>query len=431
MNSSFSCDFTSINQFLADTEAGGVNITLAVERCSAVCSQAWGNGNPDLSGIGVNISYIIQVVLAILFGPVYALVYRYREPLCIKDEFEKRLIALQKGFLDASAQFTIPVAVASVVRLKQSAPLYEITFLESLTSMQFMALLATSVATGIGPHQETRMKGTVIALYSVLDFCLYISIVAYLRTSKSRWESLGELSKACTAYGSNLLPGFVYFQSHNPVPKITAKEYFSWTSKRGWKFGLIVWGLVFAGMIGLVIIYFAVIALVKLFEKKKRRQGTLGFVSLGLSVGMLYYAIKMESQRNHIKAILGKEFLDDQWGFGQVVALCLWIPLLLQTIYTILKSLGLTKTEPVSDPEGRKVRPQYSKADYCLQNTTESASLPAEPRHDIDPDEIKVQPSASTKEVDPSTSFVSASPQIPPELSNETEKTVKHTGPEF
>lgn len=53
MNSSFSCDFTSINQFLANTEAGGVNITLAVERCSAVCSQAWGNGNPDLSGIGV------------------------------------------------------------------------------------------------------------------------------------------------------------------------------------------------------------------------------------------------------------------------------------------------------------------------------------------------------------------------------------------
>ncbi|KAE9977306.1 hypothetical protein EG328_002135 [Venturia inaequalis] len=352
----------------------------------------------------VNISYIIQVVLAILFGPIYALVYKYRELLCIEDEFEKRLIALQKGFLDASAQFTIPVAVASVVRLKQSAPLYEITFLESLTSMQFMALLATSVATGIGPHQETRMKGTVIALYSVLDFCLYISIVAYLRTSKSRWESLGELSKACAAYGSNLLPGFVYFQSHNPVPKITAKEYFSWTSKR---------------------------ALVKLFEKKKRRQGTLGFVSLGLSVGMLYYAIKMESQRNHIKAILGKEFLDDQWGFGQVVALCLWIPLLLQTIYTILKSLGLAKTEPVSDPEGRRVRPQCSKADYCLQNATGSASLPAEPRHDIDPDEIKVQPSASTKEVDPSTSFVSASPQIPPELSNETEETVKQTGPGF
>lgn len=77
------------------------------------------------------------------------------------------------------------------------------------------------------------------------------------------------------------------------------------------------------------------------------------------------------------------------------------------------------------------MRPQYSKADYCLQNATGSASLPAEPRQDIDPDEIKVQPSASTKEVDPSTSFVSASPQIPPELSNETEETVKQTGPGF
>jgi hypothetical protein len=58
MNYSSLCNFTSINQFLAASEAGGINITLAVQNCSGICSQAWGNGNPDLSGIGVSHSTI-------------------------------------------------------------------------------------------------------------------------------------------------------------------------------------------------------------------------------------------------------------------------------------------------------------------------------------------------------------------------------------
>jgi putative exporter of polyketide antibiotics len=46
-------------------------------------------------------------------------------------------------FLDICAQFTIREAIGSIVRLKQSAPFYEITFLDPLLTMQFLGLLFT------------------------------------------------------------------------------------------------------------------------------------------------------------------------------------------------------------------------------------------------------------------------------------------------
>jgi hypothetical protein len=280
----------------------------------------------------VNISYIIQVVLTILFGPVFALVYGLRDKLRLNGN---RLAKLQDGFLDASAQFSIPVAIATVVRLKQSAPLYEITFLQSLTSMQFLALLSTSVATGIvGIKSKSWKRVVVIVLYSLIDFGLYMALVGYLRTSKASWESLKELSKACNAYGTNLLPGFVYFQTNNPFPHITAKEYFTPFNKKGGKFAGILIGFVTAGVVGLILLFGIVVGLVMIFVEQSALG--LGLLSLGLSAGMIYFTTQMENKRTHMKRILGAEFQDDQWGFGQVLALCLWVPLLLQSLLAIL-----------------------------------------------------------------------------------------------
>jgi hypothetical protein len=41
----------------------------------------------------------------------------------------------------------------------------------------------------------------------------------------------------------------------------------------------------------------------------------------------------LEQKRRIMKAITGADFQDNEWGFGQVIAIFLWVPLLVQTLY--------------------------------------------------------------------------------------------------
>ena len=69
-----------MNDLLNQAQAGRLNITTIVTSCPDICALAWGSGNPDLSGIGANVSYILQAVLTFLCGPVLCLVYTSKEP---------------------------------------------------------------------------------------------------------------------------------------------------------------------------------------------------------------------------------------------------------------------------------------------------------------------------------------------------------------
>jgi hypothetical protein len=40
-----------------------------------------------------------------------------------------------------------------------------------------------------------------------------------------------------------------------------------------------------------------------------------------------------------MKAVTGTDFVDNQWGFGQVIAIFLWVPLLIQVLYYTCRML--------------------------------------------------------------------------------------------
>jgi hypothetical protein len=55
-----------------------------------------------------------------------------------------------------------------------------------------------------------------------------------------------------------------------------------------------------------------------------------GPVSLGLCGGMIYYTADMERKRMIMRALAGPYFQDNEWGFGQVLAWFIWVPLLIR-----------------------------------------------------------------------------------------------------
>ena len=63
-------------------------------------------------------------------------------------------------------QFTIPVAIATVTRFRQHAPIYEIAFLRSLTTIQFLSLLSTAVTAGMFEKRKGALRIAIVVLYA-------------------------------------------------------------------------------------------------------------------------------------------------------------------------------------------------------------------------------------------------------------------------
>jgi hypothetical protein len=144
-----------------------------------------------------------------------------------------------------------------------------------------------------------------------------------------------ELSGACRNYGQ-MFPWIKYIPPPGKInlPKISAKEYFNPFSKRGWRYSMTIWGLgkhcrtshryshsVFRHPCGFNVL------------RGRKARFLVIPMSLAFMIGMLEELSEMERMRSAMKDITGPDFQDNQWGFGQVIALFLWMPLCIQLVY--------------------------------------------------------------------------------------------------
>jgi len=363
MSTPNTCGFTSISDLLAQASDGAIDLASEVAQCPDVCALAWGSGNPDLSGIGANASYILQAILTFLCGILVCVVYELRATryLNLSARTQKHISDVHDTFLDINAQFSIPVAIAAVIRFHQNAPFYELAFLRALTTMQFMSLLSISVTAGLfkdeGKDFEFK-RGTkrivIIVLYGILEFGFYIGLIAGLIANQSSFTTISELSSACGAYG-HIFPWIKQLPiAHIHLPKISAKDFFNPASKSGWRFGLIITGFIIAGCLALIlaccVCYFLLYSGSKIFRGRGRWRFAAIPISLAFAIAMLVELGELERLRNIMKTVAGDDFEDNEWGFGQVIALFLWLPLILQYFYAGIRfSKGTKETTTASD----------------------------------------------------------------------------------
>lgn len=68
-NITLACNASTIDNFLDQAIADGLNVTETLIICPSVCNLAWGVGNPDISGIGVGLIILYSTCNAcILFN---------------------------------------------------------------------------------------------------------------------------------------------------------------------------------------------------------------------------------------------------------------------------------------------------------------------------------------------------------------------------
>lgn len=268
------------------------------------------------------------MILIAFFGPTFVFTYRYLSKLS-----QASAKKLQDAFLDVSAQFSIPVCIAAVVRLRQFPPFFETSFLLSLTTMQFLGLLSTALATGVcAPKKLDSRRIMIISMYLIVDFAFYIGVVAQLRTGKKSWQAIQDMGKACASYHS-IPPGFSYIQSMDLGKLFTFHSFLSFLNPLKKFFAMAAIVALVAAAIYCLVVFVAIVSEVV----KSRHPFLWGPLSLAFMIGTLYCMIMAEKKRNVLKAITSSDYQDNEWGFGQVIAMFLWAPLFIQALYYTLR----------------------------------------------------------------------------------------------
>ncbi|KAF9479041.1 hypothetical protein BDN70DRAFT_993740 [Pholiota conissans] len=306
----FSCSaFSSINDALTQANVGNLNVTTYVGSCPQVCTLPWGTGYQILPGIGVNVSYILQATLTFIFGPLFCVVYGLRNRWNIAT------------FIDTATLFSITVAAAAVARFRQHAQIYELTFLRTLTTTQFLSLLSSIVASGVFEERISELCITVLVLYGLLNFGLYVGFIRSLHTSHTGWQTLIDLERACADNGHPKLSllHIIAAKANSSTPEASV-NLSSLNSLTGWKAQLTVFGLTIAGILLMVIVLVVLLVLVAamvliLKVLASKDAGPLAFVSFGLAIGMLVELVLTVKARDAMIALTEARHEEKEWGF--------------------------------------------------------------------------------------------------------------------
>ncbi|KAH6690198.1 hypothetical protein BKA61DRAFT_625790 [Leptodontidium sp. MPI-SDFR-AT-0119] len=381
-NETLPCDsFDSLTTMILAVSVSQINVTAQIQSCPGLCALAWGNGNPDFSGVGANLSWIFQAILTILLGPLLSICL-FLEALCPGGREGPRIEAVHKDFLMASALVTIPVTFASTIYLRRVTFLFEVTYLYYLNAMQFLSLFSTALSgyifnawdyryscdgyemTEKESRRSRRLKWA--GAGSILALIFFLSVTVYINNSRLSFAFLPELERSCQAYSSIIpkMPKHVETPPANIGWFIKTIQWFwgdpndptpmNFTSFLKMYVGIILCILI-VGVGGLLLVIYVIPITVFLvfrvlydaikaciFQPKE----TLGMVGdavkryseihplamavppLGFSIGMIYCLAQMQFDRNEMKAVLGRDYVDSQWGFGQIISLFLWAQVL-------------------------------------------------------------------------------------------------------
>jgi hypothetical protein len=136
-----------------------------VTHCRAeICSALWGSGNPDISGIGLAIGYLLEssICLVILCFSVWIEQQPPKNP-----KLAKMLLAnVSKAFFDNAAFFTFAIQAASIATLTRvdfginadgmGALTMQITWLVSM--MTLLPLMLLVMRPGMFRHGESEAR---------------------------------------------------------------------------------------------------------------------------------------------------------------------------------------------------------------------------------------------------------------------------------
>jgi hypothetical protein len=95
--------------------ATGSNFSLASDCKSEICASLWGLGNPDISGIGMTISYCMNVVIGVVLTSIFLVLSTRSIP--VSTYWKNMLSKVFTAYHDSAVLLAFSIQIASVVML--------------------------------------------------------------------------------------------------------------------------------------------------------------------------------------------------------------------------------------------------------------------------------------------------------------------------
>lgn len=255
-------------------------------------------------------AYSAQVVFTILLGPIFRLlqlgISRYGRPSNVNRvlSFLTNLQPIQTFLFGANGYFILSTAVASLVRLGQTAPIFEVAEMQAIAFLQLNSLLVNFFCLA-RPISQWSAR---VFFVTVVFICVIV-VLAKSQLSGMKRMNWKLASEGCEHSTSD-------FGVITPIPYPSS--------------AVIV--LAAAGVLGLCLR-----SIKESFQGRHRNRVLFNFL-MGfwvmlialMTVGMLLGLAMVWRQREHLRVVVGEKYEDDVWGFGQVNALFIWAPIPIQ-----------------------------------------------------------------------------------------------------
>ncbi|KAF2096272.1 hypothetical protein NA57DRAFT_79039 [Rhizodiscina lignyota] len=310
-------------------------VTELIGECPAVCDTVYGNGNPDMSGIGVFISFMVQAAYFVLYRPVLGIIFLLipQRHLTARAKLNlKRVKNLSEAIHGTSIFLTFSTLVAGSVRIKQSPPEYEVIFLFRLSRYLFhlgQSSFIVSCSFACGPTRSRYDRW-----YDLLEFINTI-LANYVNTAASRLPPNVMLWKFVSLICAK--------DHHFPAPTSSNQPVMlSWPVYPAVHITLFV--ALFIGGILLALFFswnkWKIYVLVgRIFKDGTVRMMFFGAYNLLVITLTIHNAYELYDIRSKMLALDPVADSDNEWSFGQVTAVLLWVPITLWMVRNLLRLL--------------------------------------------------------------------------------------------
>ena len=217
-----SCSFTSINDLLDEADRNLLNLSATITSCPNICGLAWGTGSPDLSGIGVNISYKAQAALTVLCGPLLYLISTLRYQFRLDKRTLDYLSDIYESVVNISIGINLPVAIAALYCINQYPPFFDQTFSADLLDMQLSSFVVL-VSTAPLLNELGVKHSNITVLCLAIQFSLWVIAETLVTVNIARWMSVEELVEDCKGY-NQVTPFLIQTVKQVNLPNVISEE---------------------------------------------------------------------------------------------------------------------------------------------------------------------------------------------------------------
>ncbi|KAJ4269658.1 hypothetical protein NW762_001326 [Fusarium torreyae] len=344
-------ELNDFSKYIQDLESKTQFNRSKLEICrNEICNAIYGTGNPDISGIGVTVGYVLGLALGFFLSLAVILLKRHGKP----GQWHQIARSGLEAFFDSAAYFALSLQLATIavlVRKDYGISTADLGAIEARIAQSVAVVSMTPLLYPVAllePAVEARSRDKVKhnARLLLLSLAVALSFYPFL----SRCIHAFDVSPIGDGEGAE-----VTFTDWSAVEDMCFPEEFrdlgkttTYKSLNGLELtaSLITYMFTFWLLAGLPSTYYNYDEKAKLETKPSWRErvniwfGEKPFVAIipllagiGLAVPLLWVIFTLRKLQKEMSENMGEEYGGNEWGFGQIVSIVLFVPVGVEMAY--------------------------------------------------------------------------------------------------